>query len=230
MTSRSELKLDWATHEAARYACERWHYSRCIPKSKLVKIGVWEDETFIGVVIFGVGATHQLVSSYGLKPSEGCELVRVALTKHRNPVSRIVAIALRMLRKQSPGLRLVVSFADPEQNHTGGIYKAGGWIYTGTSLASEEFIIRGKRWHGRSLRNSKPPNMTTREYARSLDPNAVFLMGSAKHRYLMPLCDDVRKRIQHLALPYPKRARGAEGGTPDGQSGGGGSTPTLALP
>lgn len=63
------LHLDWCSYEAAKFACEKWHYSKCIPKSKLVKIGVWEHDVFVGVVIFGVGATHDLVKQYGLKVS-----------------------------------------------------------------------------------------------------------------------------------------------------------------
>jgi len=200
------LRLDWCSHEAAKYACEHWHYSRTIPKSKLAKIGVWEDKQFIGVVIFGVGATRQLVKAYGLKPEEGCELVRVALRKHKAPVSQIVAIALKMLKRQSSALRLVVSFADPEQGHAGGIYQAGNWIYAGTSQASEEYIVKGKRWQGRAFRHAKPAHMTTREYATSIDPNYQVVMGSSKHRYLYPLDDDMRQRIQPLAMSYPKRA------------------------
>ena len=30
MSSKPVLRIDWATHEAARYACEKWHYSRCV--------------------------------------------------------------------------------------------------------------------------------------------------------------------------------------------------------
>lgn len=93
------LRIEWATHAAAKFACENWHYSRCMPKSKLAKLGVWEDGKFIGVVIYGVGATSDLVKKYGLTPQEGCELVRVALTKHKAPVSRILSISLRLLKK-----------------------------------------------------------------------------------------------------------------------------------
>lgn len=229
MSSRPELRLDWCSHEAAKYAVEKWHYSRCIPKSKLVKIGVWENQKFIGVVIFGLGATSKLVSPYGLQQTEGCELVRVALSKHDTPVSRIVSIAIRLLKKQSPGLRLIVSFADPEQNHHGGIYKAGGWIYAGKSSCAQEFVVLGKRWHGRSLRNGKPKEMTTLEYAKKLDPSFRVIMGSSKHRYLMPLDREMRTRISHLSRPYPKRAGSAASGTTDFQSVGGGATPTPAL-
>jgi hypothetical protein len=206
MSSRPELKLAWCSHEAAKYACEHWHYSRVIPKSKLVKIGAWEDEAFIGAVVFGVGATRQLMQPYGLRPEQGCELVRVALREHSAPVSRIVAIALKMLARHQPGLRLVVSFADPEQGHAGSIYQAMNWTYAGTSTSSEEYIVRGKRWHGRSLRHGKPPHLTTKQYAAKLDPAFKVVMGSSKHRYLYPLDDDMRERIKPLAKPYPKRA------------------------
>ena len=38
-----------------------------------------------------------------------------------------------------------------------------------------------------------------------------------KHKYLMPLDDDMRKQIAHLAKPYPKRVKQA---TTDDQSAG----------
>ena len=79
MQTIPSLKLDWCSHKAAKFACENWHYSKCIPKSKLVKIGVWEDNKFIGVIIYGVGATSDLVKKYGLDKTEGCELERIAL-------------------------------------------------------------------------------------------------------------------------------------------------------
>jgi hypothetical protein len=35
--SKAILKLDWCSHEAAKYACENWHYSKCVPNQKTVK-------------------------------------------------------------------------------------------------------------------------------------------------------------------------------------------------
>ena len=37
------LRLDFCSHDAAKHAVMRWHYSRQMPKAKLVKVGVWED-------------------------------------------------------------------------------------------------------------------------------------------------------------------------------------------
>lgn len=196
-TNKPILKIDWATHEAAKFACLNWHYSHVIPKSKLVKFGVWEDGKFIGVVIYGVGATANLVKAYGLKPIEGCELVRVAMTNHKTPVSRIIAISLKLLKTKFNGLRLCVSFADPAQGHHGGIYQAGGWIFSGGSAVSDEYIYRGKQWQGRSFRNSHK--------GMENHPDVVKVKGTSKHRYLMPLDAAMREQIAQLAKPYPKR-------------------------
>lgn len=191
------LRIDWATHDAAKYACENWHYSKCIPKSKLVKIGVWENEKFIGVVIFGVGATSSLVKRYGLKMEEGCELVRVALKNHITPVTRIIKIAIIFLKKSNKGLRLVVSFADPEQNHHGGIYQGGNWIFSGKTQSSDEYIYKGKRWQGRSFRNSFK--------GMEKHHDVKIVKGSSKYRYLMPLDNDMKEKLTKLSQPYPKR-------------------------
>src|SRR5688572_27900813 len=109
----------------------RWHYSRRMPRCKLAKIGAWEDGRFIGAVVFGRGATPNIGSPFGLDQTEVCELVRVALRDHRAPVSQIMAEARRKLRETSPGLRVIVSFADTAQDHHGGIYQADNWIYLG---------------------------------------------------------------------------------------------------
>ena len=217
------LKLDWCSHEAAKYAVEKWHYSKRMPKSKLAKIGVWEDGRFIGAVIFGVGATSDLVKRYGLRAIEGCELVRVALTAHVSPVSRILAISLKILCKSFPGLRLVVSFADPTEGHHCGIYQAGGWIFAGYSSASDEYIVNGRRYQGRSFRN---------KYSGcEKHPSVKVVKGSAKIRYLMPLDPEMHAKISPLAQPYPKRTRAGSDtqDTPANHAGEGGSIPTPAL-
>ena len=41
LSNKSDLHLNWASHQAALYACQKWHYSKSLPTGKLVKIGVW---------------------------------------------------------------------------------------------------------------------------------------------------------------------------------------------
>ena len=227
MSAKTKLRIDWASHDAARYACENWHYSGVIPVGKLVKVGAWENDRFIGVVLFGRGANNNMLRPFGLKQDEGCELVRIALKDHETPVSKIMSIAIKFLKQKSPRLRLIVSYADADQNHHGGIYQATNWIYDGLKNAGSmgAFIINGKKVHPKSV-HSKGIKQTISEVRKFLDPNATIFYTKGKHRYLMPLDREMRKRIEPLALPYPKRVKQA---TTDDQSAGDGAEPIHPL-
>lgn len=188
-----------------------WHYSKRMPIGKTNRYGVWEDDRYIGCVLFARGAAPGLASPYGLDLTECVELVRVALREHRAPVTEIVAHALRALKAQSPGVRLVVSFADPVQGHVGGIYKAGNWIYTGTSAPTPEWFYRGKWRHNRDV---TAPGFVAKRGAGAglwlLDAKQRAALPHrklpGKHRYLA-----MRRRVAALALPYPQPA--VEGST-----------------
>lgn len=219
------LKLDWVAHDAARFACKHWHYSRSVPAGKLVKVGAWEEGRFIGVVLFGRGGNNRMSSAYKLRQDEACELVRVALTDHAAPVSRIVAVAVRFLRKQSEGLRLIVSYADPKQGHHGGIYQAGNWIYAGQSQAQRELVIDGVFTHKRSA-HSRYGTASPEKIAAMSGAKVEWAPVEWKHIYLMPLDADMRKQVTALAKPYPRRAKEQDAGHPPAL---GGVTPTRAL-
>lgn len=205
MSSKPVLKLDWCSHEAARYACEKWHYSQCIPKSKLVRVGVWESEVFSGAIIFGSGACPQIADPYGLSQIAVAELVRVALKpSHNYETTKCVSVAIRLLKKMSAGLRLLVSYADPEQGHHGGIYQGGNWIYSGLTSPTEWFELcsTGERIHSHVYRRGQPGRAT-----RDKAAGVIRSIKLVKHKYLMPLDEEMRKRIAPLAKPYPKRTR-----------------------
>ena len=222
---KPDLRIDWATHKAAKYACENWHYSGCMPAGKLVKVGVWEGGKFIGVVLFGRGANNRMAAAYELKQDQACELVRIALTKHQAPVSRIASLAMRFLKRQSAGLRLIVSYADPKQGHHGGIYQAGNWTYSGHSQAQRGLLINGKFTHKRSahaLYGTVSPERITALTGKRVEWAPV----EWKHVYLMPLDAEMRERIAPLAKPYPKRLKQATAGV---QPSSGGATPTRTL-
>lgn len=226
----SDLRLDWATYKAARYACQTWHYSKSFPAGKTVKVGAWESGSFIGVVVFSRGANKSLFAPYGLKTTEGCELARVALTDHRAPVSQILAGALRILRRQCPGLRCVISFADPAQGHHGGVYQAGNWIYTGQSQPSAAYVgPSGKRWHPRMISPTgwKVSFGVRKRVLRPDQCTRIELPG--KHRYMMPLDKRLRRQLVAISKPYPKCVQSIVSDALDDQSREGGAIPTCTL-
>ena len=222
MNSRPELKLDWATHQQTSYACKNWHYSKCVPAGKTVKIGVWENNIFIGVVVFSGGPSPNIWKTYNLKPIEGAELSRVALTKHISPVTRIISIALKFFRKFCPGIKLIISYADKKVGHHGGIYQGGGWIYLGEFGPSFERLFLGKVIHERNMRQRILDGKNSRDQFkdRPVPP---------KHKYAIAFTPGLIARLNSESKPYPKRASSKDNvATPD-QGVEGGVNPTDAL-
>lgn len=222
------LRLDWCSHEAAEYAVMHWHYSKRMPIGRMVRIGVWEHGKYIGCVLFARGASKTLGNAFGLDQSQVCELVRVALTKHDAPVSKIGAIALRLLAKQCPGMRLVISYADNREGHHGGIYQAMNWVYMGKTPDGKEWWHDGRWKHNREMtagafgKKQKVPNC--RDCPSRIAPG--------KYKYVYALDPEMRDSIAKLARPYPKRetrAAGVVSDTADNQSAVGGANPTAAL-
>ena len=205
---KPELKLAWVSIDAARHACLNWHYSRKLPSGKLAKIGVWEDGKFIGVVIFGRGANNHIATPYELKQTQVCELVRVAMRSHITTVSRILSISIKFLKKQMPGMRLLLSYADPEQGHHGGIYQAGNWIYAGKSQAQRELLINGVEVHKRSA-NAKYGTASPEKISKMTGKKVEYGPLLWKHTYLMPLDKETRCKILKKAQPFPSRSKQA---------------------
>lgn len=211
--AKVDLRVDWATHEAAKYACEHWHYSKSLPVGKLIKVGAWERGKFIGVVLFGRGAAINIGSPFGLNQTEVCELVRVALTSHETPVSRILSIATRWAHRNNPGLRLIVSYADTELGHHGGIYQACGWLYIGDSTNDRKYTVKGRIYHPKTLHSLYGKGGQSIPWLRqNIDPNASTFVTSGKRKYVMPLDNAMKAQIAPLAKPYPKRAKQAMSG------------------
>jgi hypothetical protein len=200
----TDLLVARCSTAAARYAVEHWHYSAKMPNSKLFLRGVWEDGVYVGAVIFGYGASPFMSRWWGLTQTECVELVRVALTDHVSPVTQIVAEALRQLRAANPGLRLVVSFADPQQGHHGGIYQAGNWTYCGRSKSGGEYVIRGRQMHMRAI--GQRFGTTSLEWIRAnIDPDAYAVQPPDKYRYAIGLDRAARRLVASRAETPPER-------------------------
>jgi hypothetical protein len=223
------MKMDWCSYQAAKYAVEKWHYSHSMPASKLAKLGVWEDQ-FVGSVIYGVGATPEIGKPFGLRAQQVCELVRVALTDHDTPTSRIVAISLRMIQKEFSGLKMVVSFADTSQGHVGTIYQAGGWMFLG-SKEYHAYRVNGEMLHPKTCHSRWGVGGQSVPWLRAhIDPQAERIKNGLKHKYVWAFDPELRDKLAAIKLPYPKKCVGSEPATRLAhQLEEGGSTPTPTL-
>jgi hypothetical protein len=205
------LRIAPCTREAAKHAVMSWHYSKSMPCGKLAMFGVWEHGRYVGAVIYGRGANKNIACPFGLKQTEVVELERVALNRHETPVSRIVSITLRMLKKACPGLRVIVSYADTAQGHTGQIYKAGNWVYMG-SFSDTRVLSGGSIVHRRTVYGKRG---TTR--------GSTCINTEQKHKFAYPLDKQAGVILDRL------RVTSIGSDAPGDQSGEGGASPTVTL-
>tara|TARA_R100000081_G_C4749571_1_gene133588 strand:- start:86 stop:769 length:684 start_codon:yes stop_codon:yes gene_type:complete len=222
MNGLPELRLDWCTSKAARYACENWHYSGVMPAFKTSKVGVWEGGLFIGCLVF---TNPMPPTRKRFKCSNGqiTELARVALRGHTRPVSKMIRIALKFVKKANPGLRVCVSYADSSQGHHGGIYQASGFKYFGSGAGTDEYFYKGRWVHARSIGQA----VDTGKLAKGWD--LPKRKSGKKHCYALEL-DKKSLALLHLEQkPYPKRVSSDTSDTPAFHAGKAGATPSDAL-
>lgn len=203
------MRLTIANSKAVKYACLHFHYAKCVPVNT-IGFNVYNDaDEWCGVILYGTGANNHIGSAYNLGIGEVVELVRVALNGKQGGgmTSRAVSMSLKLLKEKCPLVRLVVSYADCDQNHLGIIYQATNWIYVGVPAKNHCYVIKGKKTHKKSLawiqeKYGVPLSIeSVRKYA---DRNATEFITKGKRKYLMPLDKQMRRKILPLAKPYPK--------------------------
>jgi hypothetical protein len=204
----TDLRLDFCSHDAATFAVRSWHYSHAMPASRRVCIGAREDGRFVGAIVFSRGAARHIGRPFGLRQSEVCELTRAALRDHITPTSRIVAIAVRMLRRHSPGLKLIVSYADPRHDHVGVLYQAMNWLYLGPTNRESLLRVHGRLLHPRTA-GSRYGHRGIDWLRAHVDARAERIVTEPKHKYVFPFDSDVRAHLQPLVRPYPMRPKTA---------------------
>lgn len=219
------LHLQRATPAEVRHACLRFHYARAVP---IVAAGfsAYQDGEWCGVVLYGRGAIHNIAKPFGMVQGEVIELVRVALNGRQRATSQVVATSLRLLRRDAPLVRVVVSYADTEQGHVGTIYQATNWYCIDHGERAAPWLrIHGEVVHPRSV-VAKYGTSALAEL-RKIDPKAERVPKPAKIKYAFPLDPAARGLLQEMALEYKRRQQ--SGDAPGAHPGEGGSTPTTPL-
>ena len=190
-------------HETARIPCEQWHYAGRMPGGCVGRYGVWEGSQFKGVVMYGPSANSQAHTPFNVEPSQILELQRIALRSHVAPVTKLIAATIRLLKEDTEGLRLLISYADPMAGHTGYVYQAASWVYLGKTGNERVFHIHGKPFHSKAVLNKY--GTKEMDWLRAnVDPSVHKTRLLPKHKYAFGLNRRTRKQLAAMALPYPK--------------------------
>ena len=208
------MRLEIASNKAIKYACFNFHYAKSVPVNTFGYSVFNKKNEWCGVVLYGSGANNNLANEYNLKQGQVIELVRVALNGKQSKTSQALAISLKLIRKKVPLCKLIVSYADVDQNHLGTIYQATNWYFTGVSMQNttdSSWIIKGKRYHGRIISDWVKAKgglngLSRKEFLQKYyDRNAKEFITKGKIKYIYPLDKNLITLCKELSKPYPKK-------------------------
>ena len=205
------MKLALASYQAVKYACLTFHYAKAVPLS-LCAFSVFNNAgEWCGCIVYSSGSNQHLGKKFGIAQGEVCELVRMALNGKQESTSKALAISLKLVKKFNPLLKLIVSYADCDQEHTGTIYQATNWIYENKvqlNGGTPKIKVHGKVTHARTIGNRGW--RCNLDWIRSnVDPTAEFVYTTGKHKYLFPLTKELKAKCLALAKPYPQKSLNA---------------------
>ena len=180
------------------------HYAKRIPPMSYA-FGLFLDGTLKGVVTYGMPASPSLCKGVAGEQwrKNVLELNRLCLVDNLpNEASRLVGASLTLLPKPT----IIVSYADTAQKHTGYIYQATNFLYTGITVKRKEWSVRGlEHMHTKALCNTvanmgKPPLEAIKEM---YGDRFYYRERSQKHRYVFLVGNKTQRKQLKKALKYP---------------------------
>ena len=165
--------------------------------------GMYDNDELIGIVTYGTPPSKALLKGIAGENymDKVIELNRLVLKYNRkNEASYLVGQSLKMLPKPL----IIVSYADTEQNHTGIVYQATNFIYTGLSAKRTDWRMVNSNLHSYTICQKWDSKY------RNSNPDIFYKIDRPrKHRYIYYLGDKKNKKqfLKNLKYPimdYPK--------------------------
>tara|TARA_R100000808_G_scaffold12346_1_gene30793 strand:+ start:181 stop:813 length:633 start_codon:yes stop_codon:yes gene_type:complete len=208
------------------YAVQNYHYSKTRPAGAIFGYNVFNKKNeWCGVIMYGRGGCSTMGDAYNLKHGQIIELVRMALNGKQESTSKALSISLKLIKKDCPTVKMIVSYADKGQNHIGTIYQATNWYYVGqTKSSGYEYWYKGKWTHSKTISNAKKQ--------KGLRVNLLKKRKvSGKIKYLYPIDKKMLNKLNVISKEYPKKLcdNGVIRSTLSYQDKGEGAVPILSL-
>ena len=146
MASAKDIVVKVIPSKIANDFVKKHHYSGKVVNNSQLHFGAFLNGSLHGVMSFGCSLDKRKVQKMVVHKkteepvlwNEWLELNRMAFddTLPRNSESRCISIAIRLIRKNAPHIKWIISFAAGTQCGDGTIYRASGFKLTGLSQAS----------------------------------------------------------------------------------------------
>ena len=154
-----------------------------------------KEEKLIGCVIYGHPVGRRVIGSIfneDILPNDSVlELTRLFIYDGygKNIESYVISKSFKWLKQFDKNVKVLISYADPDVNHAGGIYQATNWIYQGCGdfQMAPTYSLRVKpdgEWiHSRtvySLYGSADP----KKLEKAIGHTFWLKKEASKHRYI----------------------------------------------
>lgn len=190
----------------SRKECEPYilgiHYAKRWPSISYA-FGLFVDNILCGIITYGTPPSSTLRKGIAGDIFKNCvlELNRLCLKYNRkNEASMLIGRSIKLLPKN----KIIVSFADTEQNHYGYVYQATNFLYTGLSAKRTDWKVKGKEHlHGQTIADEFRGIKNRAKAMREKYGDAFYLKPrSRKHRYIYIHGNKTFKKVVKLALRY----------------------------
>jgi hypothetical protein len=137
------------------------HYSGKVVQNSALHFGAFLDGKLHGVMSYGSPLDKRKVLPL-VQPSlwnEMLELNRMAFDAYlpKNSESRCIAISIKLIKKNAPHIKWILSFSDGTQCGDGTIYRASGFYLTGIKENSQLFELKtGEKVHKMNFEATRP--------------------------------------------------------------------------
>jgi hypothetical protein len=136
------------------------HYSGKFVQNSSLHFGAFLDDKLHGVLSYGSSLDKS--KTIGLvnptKWNEYLELNRMAFDDYlpKNSESRVISITLKLIKKNAPQIKWILSYSDGCDCGDGTIYRASGFYLTLIKPNSDLFLLpNGKKIHSMTIKSSK---------------------------------------------------------------------------
>lgn len=192
------MRLERASFKAIKFACLNFHYAKAVPTYSIGYSVFNDSKEWCGVVLFGGGASVNMPTKFNLRSGQYLELNRMALNGKQSSTSKVLSIAIKLIKKQCPTVKMLFSYADKGQNHNGTIYQATNWVYIENIISSgTEYFLDGVWKHDRGRYNWNVDFKTLPKRRKA-----------GKHKYVYPFNKKLMDVCKQLSMPYPKKLSG----------------------
>jgi hypothetical protein len=198
------------------------HYSGKVAQNSQLHLGVFLDGRLHGCMQFGPSLDKRKIQGLvsGTQWHEFLELNRMAFDDvlPRNSESRALSVAFRMIRKNAPQVKWIISFADGTQCGDGTIYRAAGFVLTGiTENKNLARLADGSIIHKMTLESNPLAtdygaiNEGKNDFSHYLEVKGGERLTGFQLRYIYFLDPSYRARLTVPELPYSEiERRGAK--------------------